>query len=272
MGRHFFINRDSGTVTSYTDEELAEGGLIIGAGVLIYALYGLLCIALGAILVAPFVTLFLLEGFVETVVHNNWLFFLLVGGLLVFLKLISFKTSRNLFVRFLFNTYIVMAVLYLTLYVLHFDAAIYSFARVIGNYVGDAHDNALLTIFQSDKYYALTEGNWFYETIKVSVEKIIDFVMWSFGNVIAIDNSCFSVPAAEINIFAVLKTCIFYVGLGGFAILGSLLFIVILLVVAILSVALPYCLAFIAILVVNAIINKLRFPGKNIKFGGKKNV
>lgn len=262
MGRHFFIDKDSGTVTSYTDEEIAQGGMVIGTGLLLYAVYGLICIALGAILVAPFVTLFLLEGFVDTIVVNNWLFFTLTGVVLLLLKLISVKTAKNFFVRFFFNAYVVTTVLYITLYVLHLDSTVYSFARVIGNYVGESHDNAILMLFQNDRYYALTEGNWFYEAMVFLVDKFIDFVVWSFGNVIAIDNSCFTAAVSDIDIFGVLKTCVLYVGIGGFAVIGTLVYALVLLVIAIISVALPYFIAFVAVILVNTLINKFRFSGK----------
>jgi len=117
-------------------------------------------------------------------------------------------------------------------------------------------------LFQNDRYYALTEGNWFYETMVFLVDKFIDFVVWSFGNVIAIDNSCFTAAVSDIDIFGVLKTCVLYVGIGGFAVIGTLVYALVLLVIAIISVALPYFIAFVAVILVNTLINKFRFSGK----------
>lgn len=261
MARRYFIDWHAGTVTSYTDEELAEGAMLVGAGLTIYAAYGLICVALGAVLIAPFVTLFFLDRFVETIVVNNGLFFTLAGLLLFALKILSRKTARNFWVRLLFNAYIVIIVLYLTLYVLHFDSTIYSFARVIGNYAGEAHNSAILAIFQNDKYYSLTENNWFYETMVLLAERFVEFVRWSFEKVVAVDGSCFKAAMSEIDILCVLKTCVLYLGIGGFAVVGTVIFALILVIVVVVSIALPYCLALIAVLSVNSFINRVRFKG-----------
>lgn len=111
------------------------GDLILALiGASFFAFYiGLL---VSAFIFIPYFTTLYLGGAPYTVVVNNWLFFLMVFAVLVFLKVYSYKTSKNFSVRTLFKLSLVAVIVAVFLYVLNFDAVVYSVIGAINHYFG----------------------------------------------------------------------------------------------------------------------------------------
>lgn len=256
MGGIFHINPETGFGYYMDDKEVAEAGgmLILGLGA--FTVFYLVMFVIALAIIAPFITLFILDDIVDTFIVNNALFFTCLGVVITTLKLLPRFTSVRV-VRVLFDTYIIVTALYLLLYVLHFDIPVYSFFKIIDNYLPEGADRALLDVIEIDKLSAALEGNWFYEIISGCAEKFLEYVKWSVQNVMDIDNTCFQVPAAELDIFAVIKTVVLYFAIGGFGVLSVLLFGILMVVVFLIAVALPYVLALTAIVMCNKMIYRL---------------
>lgn len=253
MGGIIFHNRDTGLSYYMDDKEIAEGAGIMFLGLGALTVFYLILFIIALAIISPFITLFVLDDIVDTFIVNNALFFTCLGVVITTLKLLPRFTSVRL-VRVLFDTYIIVAALYLVLYVLHFDIPVYSFFKIIDNHLPESADRALLDVIGIDKLSATLEGNWFYEIISGCAEKFLEYVKWSVQNVMGIDNTCFQAPAAEMDIFAVIKTLVLYLAIGGFGILSVLLLGVLMVVVFLIAVALPYVLALAAVVVCNKLI------------------
>lgn len=260
MGGIYHYDKDSGIGYYVSDQDIAEasGFLFMGMGAL-GAVYLIGCL-IGVALISPFVTLFVLDDFIETFIANNALFFMAIGAVVAALKLIPAAAGRRV-VRILFDAYIIIAVLYLALYVLHFDVGIYSWFKIADRYLPATADRTFLDALGTFESFDVVEGTWFYELACQGTEAFIGFMQWCIGQITGIDNSSLQVPAAEMNILAVLKTIGLYLALGGFACIALLLAMLLVVVVILVTVALPYVLA-IAVMV---LCNKLIFRIHTVK-------
>lgn len=256
MGGIFKYDADTGVGYYVDDKEVAEVGGMVALGLGALTIYHFVFMIIGLALISPFITLFVLDDFVDTFIANNALLFACIGVVIAVLKLLPKFTGAKL-IRGIFDAYIVVAALYFVLYVLHFDILVYSFFKILDNYLPDSVDSAVLNAIGIEKMSALLEGNWFYEFLSDCAEKFLDYVKWSAQNVMNIDKSCFQVPAAELNILAALKTLIVYLAVGGFSILSVLFFGILMFAAFLLSVALPYALALTVMVVCNKLIFKL---------------
>lgn len=219
---------------------------------------GIFAVIVTTILFTPYFATLYLDNFTGTIVANNWIFFLLIFALLVFLKLFKYKTSNNFFVRTLFKFYLVSAVVYVFLYVFKFDAVIYSIIGAMDHYLTGS-ENVFVELARDARLAEVTNGHWIYNTLIAAVDKIIEFFKWSFGNVLAIDNSCFSATAETLNILKIIYTIFSYIVLGGFSILGTLLFSALLLAALALGVYIPYSAGFGVTNLINKLNYKYRF-------------
>lgn len=256
MAGYFSYDADSGTGIYLDEKDIAEVGGYLAIGIGAYSIYAIIVFAIGLIVVSPFLTLAFLDNFVETFIVNNSLFFIGIGGLITVLKFIS-KMSGSRIVRFLFDVYIIVAALYVVLYVLNFDIPVYSFFKIIDNYLPENADRALVEVWGIDNLTEATKGNWFYELANTLVGKFIEYVKWAFLNLVNIDRTCFEVPIGEMNILAVLKSLGLYIVVGGFAILSTLIMGLLLLAVAVIVVILPYIIAIIVMFAINKLIYKI---------------
>lgn len=242
------------------DFDIAAGWLAdiaVNLGILFFRLFCMSLAVIAAIFV-PYFAVIYLDGFVGTIVANNWVFFLLLFVVLLFLKIISYKISKNFVVRTLFKTIIVTGIAYFFLFVLKFDAVVYSIIGAIAHYFG-AEENAFVELAQNARYYEVVENHWFYNLFITFTDKIIEFAKWSFGNVLALDNSCFSVTAETLDIFKIIYTVLAYIVLGGFSVLGTALFAVLLLAGTAVGVYFPYGVGFGLTNLCNKLIYKYRF-------------
>ena len=210
------------------------------------------------IVFAPVYTVPFLKPFVETIVFNNWLFFLILVIILVALKLFKYKTAKNFIVSFLYNLLIIVTVLYVSLYVFHFDTTIYSIIRVIKNHIGTL-DGTMIEVFNKTDYIKATDGNWLYSLQNNLVDKLLEFVKWSFGNVAQIDKSCFHAEASSINILQIIWTCLKFVGIGGFAVIGTILFGLFVLICGVVPAAIPWIVALFIVWITNKLIFEKRY-------------
>lgn len=256
MGGYFVYNSETGRGYYMTDEEMAQGAGVIAAGVGALAIWGIIGMVLGLVLIAPFLTLGFLDDFVGTFVANNVQFF---GGIGVVVTLLKFmrKTAYSKVVRIIFDSYILLSSLYLLLYVFRFDVLIYTIFRVMDTNLPPESDRAIIEIWGINNLIAATEGNWFYETINFLFDKYLDFAKWSINNLLTIDNSCLLVSANQINIIEVIKTLCLYLVLGGFAVLSNIILGLLFLLTAMVSVVLPYVLAIALMIVINKAIFRL---------------
>lgn len=236
--------------------DLIWGIIFTWGTVMLYC--GTFAVIVTTILFAPYFATLYLDNFTGTIVANNWIFFLLLFAILVFLKLFKYKTSNNFFVRTLFKFYTVSAVVYVFLYVLKFDAVIYSIIGAMDHYFTDS-ENVFVELAMDARLAEITNGHWIYNTLIAAVDKIIEFFIWSFGNLLAIDNNCFSPTAETLDIFKIIYTFFSYIVLGGFSILGTLLFAVILLAGLAIGVYIPYSAGFGLTNLINKLIYKYKF-------------
>ena len=233
------------------------GGIIFTWGsVMFYC--GIFAVVVTTILFTPYFATLYLDNFTGTVMANNWIFFLLVFALLVFLKVFKYKTSNNFFVRTLFKFSLVSAVVYVFLYVFKFDAVIYSIIGAMDHY-STGSENVFVELAKNARFTEVTNGHWLYNILIAAIDKIIEFFKWSFGNVLAIDNSCFSATAETLDIFKIIYTFFSYIVLGGFSILGTLLFAALLLAGLGVGVYIPYSAGFGLTNLINKLIYKYRF-------------
>lgn len=256
MGGIFHYDKDSGIGYYIEDKDIIEGSAFLMKGIGALAIVYLIGCIIGLAVISPFITLFVLDDFVETFIANNTLFFLGIGMVVVALKLLP-KTTALRSVRVIFDGYILIAVLYFGLYILHFDVGVYTWFRIADQYVPAEFDRSLLDAISTLLPVDIVEANWFYSLAHSGAEKFIDFLNWSVTNITNIDNSSLLVPAAEMNILAVLKTVVLYIGIGGFSIICILLVAVLLFMVIVVTVAAPYVMAVVAVLVCNKLIYKL---------------
>lgn len=256
MGGIFHYDSDTGTGYYMDDQEVAEAGAFIFLGMGALAIFCLVVIIVGLAIISPFITLFVLDDFVKTFVANNALFFAGVGIVIVLLKLVP-KTTDLRTVRILFDVYIIITVLYITLYVLHFDIPVYSCFKIIDNYLPAGSDRALLDAIGMEKLYSVLEGNWFYEFACNCVATFINYIKWLAARISSIDNSCFQAAAAQIDILAVIKTVLLYVMVGGLGFLSVLLIGIVMVLAGLIAVAIPYALALAAVVICNKIIFKM---------------
>lgn len=219
---------------------------------------GIFAVVVTTILFTPYFATLYLDNFTRTVVVNNWGFFFLLVALIVFLKLFKYKTSNNFFVRTLFKFFIVSSVVYVFLYVFKFDAVIYSITGAMDHYF-PGNENVFVELSKDARFAEVINGNWIYNTLIAAIDKITEFAKWSFGNVLAIDNSCFSANAETFDIFKIIYTFFSYIILGGFSIIGMLLFAVLLLAGLALGVYIPYGAGFGLTNLINKLTYKYRF-------------
>lgn len=254
VGGFFHIDTKTGEGYYMSDEDiaLAGGGLAMGIGVL--AVYYMIIFAITIVVFAPFFTLFFLDDFIETFVANNALFFTVCGIFLVLLKLNPVISGRAM-VRILFDLYIVIAVLYVTLYILRLDIPIYSYFQIWHKLVPKS-DSLFVDIWGSDNILLASES-WFYGIAEGCTVKLCEFVKWALTNIGNIDNSCFHVPAGEMDIIAVLLVAGKYVLYSAAAAIVTIIWAALMLVVVVVTVVLPYAVALVAIIFVNKLIFKI---------------
>ena len=205
MGGVFHYNPVTGYGYYMDDKEIAEAGgrVLLGIGAFVILYYIAFFVVL--ILISPFITLFLLDDFVETIIVNNSWLFIGIGVLLIAFKS-STKTYSVRIVRIFFDIYVIVSVLYLILYVLNFEVTVFSYVRIIDNYLPAEPDEELMSFLGIDNLIEITEGHWFYNFASSCINGFLELVKTTITKLIYIDNSCFSVPIAEINIFEVIKT------------------------------------------------------------------
>lgn len=233
------------------------GDLILALiGASFFAFYiGLL---VSAFIFIPYFTTLYLGGAPYTVVVNNWLFFLMVFAVLVFLKVYSYKTSKNFSVRTLFKLSLVAVIVAMFLYVLKFDAVVYSVIGAINHYFG-AEKNVFVELAQNARYNEVVGNHWVYNTLITLIDKIIEFAKWSFGLVLGIDNTCFSPTVETLNILKIVQTVFEYIIFGAFSILVTLVFAVLLLIGLVIGVYTPYIVGVALADVFNVLVYKHRF-------------
>jgi len=218
----------------------------------------LFAFGVATVIFVPFFATLYLDNFVKTIVFNNWIFFLLLFALLLFLKLFKYNTAKNFLVRTFFKLFMVTSIVYVFLFVLKFDSVIYSALAAIPHYFGNA-ENVFVEIAQGSRFNEIMNGHWFFDTLISLIDKIVEFAKWSFGNVLAIDNSCFSVTAESLDILKIIYTIFAYIFVGGFSILGTFIFSALLFAVLAFGAYLPYSVAFGLTNLCNKAINKYRF-------------
>lgn len=267
MGGVFHYDLDSGMGYYMDDEEIAEAGgyLLVGMGAM--AVFYLVVSVIAFALISPFITLFVLDDFVETIIGGNVMFFLVLGIGIAALRL-PIRTTGLGAIRFLFDTYIVITVLYIVLYILHFDTPVYSCLKIIDGYLPSDADRSFLMVLGVDE--VSFEGNWFHQLASDSVARFVDYIRWCATNVMRIDSTCFQAPASQFDIFAVVKTVLLYIGIGGFSIITVVLMALLMALVIVLSVVLPYLLALVAVVVCNKMI--FRFHTTNRRRPSKESM
>lgn len=249
----FRFNPETNTGYSYDSTDLensAEGAVTIIGAYLKIVIFAIVVIAL---IIAPFLIMLHLDSFVDTVIKNNILFFSLFGVLLIVVKLFTKKLSKNFFIRLFFAFYIIIAVLYISLYILHLDSFVYSIARALmESPISKDGDTAemIRPFFKDVNMSERTEG-WLYPTIITIKQKFSDFVYWAFKEVGEIDKSSFKTPLSQINIIKALKSIGLLIVIGGFAVVSAVIGWLLLFVLVIFLLALPYILAFLVLALVN---------------------
>ena len=218
----------------------------------------LFAICVTTVIFVPYFAALYLNRFTGTIVANNLIFFLLIFALLAFLKFFSFKTSNNFLVRTLFKAFTVTGIVSVFLFVLNFDSVIYSITGAIAHYFS-GEENVFVELSQNTRYFEVVENHWFYNTLVSFIDKIIEFAKWSFGNVLALDNSCFSASAETLDIFKIIYTIFAYIILGGFSVLGTTLFAILLSAGVAVGVYIPYSVGFGLTNLCNKLIYKYRF-------------
>lgn len=255
MGGFFGFDRDTGLGIFVSDEEIKDVAGVVSIAVGAYALYALLLLLVGAVIVSPFVTLFALDYFVDTFVKSNALFFISFGILLTVVRLFWGRISQSIIVRSLFCAYFAATVLYFLLDILHFDVAIYTFFGIIGEYFPDS---AFSQLISSEKLLTHTDGNWFYALFFAAVDSLIGFVKWGISQLLKIDHSCFTAALTEINILLVLRTLVLDILIGGFALAVTLLWGLLLLAVLLIAIVLPYLASYYAVIFINKAVYHFR--------------
>lgn len=253
----FFYDRDSYMGYYMSDKEFKDACGVLGVGVGLLALYGVVCVALTAVLIAPFLTLAFLDNFVEGFIANNALVFLIAGVSVIILKCIR-RTSNLCIIRAIFDIYIILSVLYILLYVLHFDTPIYSWFKIVDNYLPSNADRTLIEVWGTENLSNKTDGSLFYTFFDTTVGKIIDFIKILIYRIMEIDSSPLTAAMSKVNIIEASKVIGLYIALGGFAIIVALVSGVVLIAVSIISVALPYVIAGLTVVLLNKFIYKLR--------------
>ena len=218
----------------------------------------LFAFGIATVIFVPFFATLYLDDFVRTIVLNNWMFFLLLFALLLLLKLFKYSISKNFLVRTFFKLFIVTSIVYVFLFVFGFDSVIYSALAAVRHYFGDT-ENIFIEIAQGSRLNEIMNSHWLFDTLIVLIDKIVEFAKWSFGNVLAIDNSCFNVTAESLDILKIIYTIFAYIFVGGFSVLGTRIFSVLFFAVMAFGVYFPYSVAFGLTNLCNKAINKYRF-------------
>lgn len=248
-----------------SDEDMKESAGMMMTGIFLYALYGIAVIILTVVIISPFATLYFLDKFVNWAFNGNALFFSLLFVFLLFVKLFINKFSVNIFVRVLFDLYIIVLLLYFFLYIVHFDTVIYTYFRIIIKYFpnSDIFDIYSKTFLQNS-----TNGTWFYNAFAIAVDKFVLFTKQSFANVLSIDHSCFEVPFSQIDIIITLKTVVLYFIIGGFTFISVVFCGTLILATALITIVLPYFISFLLLILINKLI--YRFNAKILFISKKK--
>lgn len=255
----FYFDRDSltGIYLSDKDMEYASTALGWGMGALgALAVFYWVIFAAMMIILSPFITLFVLDDFVEVFVANNALVFSALCVLITVLKFIR-KTAASWIVRFLFDAYLLFTVVYIMLYVLHFSDPVYAVFRTIDNYLPENANISFAMLIGEEKLKAATEGSWFYSMVDSCVNWGMDAIMSMAEKARNIDSSCFQNVGLDMNILEMLKTIGQYLLYGGGVALGMVLGVVAAIVMYVLLLVLPYVAAFLLMIMLNKFIYRL---------------
>lgn len=250
-------DKASGMSLEVNEQEIAylTGGIFAGLGA-IALLYWILAPFVLAIF-APFFTLFVLDDFVNLFIAKNILFFLLLGIVIVALKLLR-KTSCQFFVRLLFDAYILVAVLYIALFILGMANPAYAFIATLGKYLSVDFFDTLSEWMQAKGLIAAVKDGWFYSVFDNVGHWIFDATMWCKNTFQQVDTSGFQ----QANILLCLKAMGIYAGLFLLVFLGMIVIGALGIVALALVMGLPYLLAFGMIVLLNKLI--FRFHTRSI--------
>ena len=256
MGGYFRYNRDSGVGYYVSDEDIRATAPFLGIAGGIVLAYMLIVFLIMAIITAPFATIFILEYLAGTFFRNNLLFFALIGALLTAVRLFIGPLSRNFLIRLLFAGFLAIASLCVFIEFLHMDIGVYTIWGLVSHFTPDTESLAL--IISPEKLSSEIGNSWFYKLILDWIQKITELSTWGLQKTMEIDHSSYTFDIAKVEIFAVLKTLVQDVAIGGITMIGVMFLGFTLLLTLLLSVALPYLCAFAVILLANKMIYLFR--------------
>lgn len=217
----------------------------------------IVAIKVTAFILLPFIFSCFLQPFVKTWFVNNLIFF--IGGfiILLILKLINYRISNNFLIKFLFNTYISLFLIYILFYVFNLSNVEYAILKIIDNAHGLPD---IMPMFKmSPQFNDFSTNNTCYTIVSTMLEKLTSFIKWNYNNVVGIDSSCFHVAAANINFISIIITCFKYLFVFLFAVLSSAGFAILLLGIVGATIYIPLILSFFMAWLVTFAINKLRY-------------
>lgn len=252
MGKWKVTDLDSGLSLEVTDQEIANlsGGIFMGLGAVAVLCWIIVPFVLA--LFAPFITLFVLDDFVNGFIAKNALFFLILGIAILALKLFG-KTGHRKIVRLVFDAYILAAVLYVTLYVLGLASPVYALIATLGEYLSTDFFDALYEWMQMKGLLAAVEGSWFHNLFDSIGRWLLDAAMWCRTAYQNVDTTCFQ----QMDILLSLKAIGIYVGLFLLVFVGMIVFGLLGIVTLVLTMTLPYLIAFGIVVLINKLISRV---------------
>ena len=251
----FHYDYDTGTGIYLSDRDLDLAGSVLGMGFGAIGIVTVLAWVLGAIMLAllsPFFTLFFLDELVEVFVAKNVVFFVGMGVMIAALKLWR-RTGASRIVRFLFDAYVVVCVLYVLLYLCHFDRLVYAFLGMCDRHFMADAGFTFADIYSKEALVG-AESSGLFGFLSSCGEGVERFVAWMVNTFHNVDTSCFS----EGIILEMLKAVGIYVGL-------FLLTVVSFAVIAVVGIAsfavvtlLPYACAAVLVWVINRLLYRVQ--------------
>lgn len=249
MGAWKVEDLESGLSLEVTDQEIANptGGMFMGLGAVAVLCWIIAPFVLA--LFAPFITLFVLDDFVNIFVAKNTLFFLALGAVILALKLLP-KTGHRGIVRFVFDAYIVVAVLYCTLYLLNMAGPVYALIAAIGKFASVEIIDLLRELLEMEGMLSAVESGWFYGALEGIGTWLMGAAEWCRSAWQNVDTTCFQ----QMDILLSLKAVGQYVGLFLLVLVGMVFCGLLAIVALVLTVTLPYLIAFGILVLINKLI------------------
>ncbi len=158
MPNYVHFDSDTNSAVVYSQEEMAQGMGLLFVGFAGLAAYALLAMAAMLVIISPFLVLAFLKDFIDGFVANNVLFFSLIAAIMLLLKLLP-GTSGLLPVRIIFDVFVVVAALYIGLYVLRIDNLMYSLFKIADNYKSADGGSSIAELWDARVLYEATKNN-----------------------------------------------------------------------------------------------------------------